>query len=146
MFLFLKRSISEKEYLSRMKQIQRENKYKERIANLKKEQKKYKKPIRFPSTSKLILLAVVLINIQIIWFVEKAMMQWGDFSAAYALIGIPATLIPIIWGYYSKSKAENTSGGIVYDMAMAQAQMEPDNETIEQQSSEGEVENNNAKG
>ena len=36
------------------------------------------------------------------------------------LIGIPATLIPIIWGYYSKAKAENTQGGITYDMAMMQ--------------------------
>ena len=114
--------MSDKEYNTRLKQIKAMNLTKQRKQNLKAEKRKYKKPVKLPTTSKLILLAVVLINIQIIWFVEKAMIQWGDFSAAYALIGIPATLIPTVWGYYSKSKAENTSGGIVYDMAMVQAQ------------------------
>lgn len=112
--------ISDKEYQYRMKRIQADNLSKERLKNLRKERNKIKSDwkIKLPSTSKLVLWAVILLNIQIIVFVEKAMIQWGDFSAAYALIGIPATLIPTVWGYYSKSKAENTSGGIIYDIAM----------------------------
>ena len=110
--------MSEREYEARLKQIKAQNLSKERKRKLKAEKAKYRKPVKLPSTSKLILLAVILINVQIIWFVEKAMMQWGDFSAVYALIGIPATLIPIVWGYYSKSKAENTEGGIRYMSVM----------------------------
>lgn len=56
--------------------------------------------------------------LEIIVFCQYAMLEFGDTSALYALIGIPAVLVPTIWGYYSKSKAENTAGGITYDMAM----------------------------
>lgn len=72
------------------------------------------------STSKLILIAVLLLNLQIIYFVEKAIMTYGDLSALYALIAIPATLIPTVWAYFSKAKAENCAGGITYDSAMEQ--------------------------
>lgn len=130
------RYISEKEYENRLRRIRLNNISKERKLNLKNEKNKGRQKIKLPSTSKLILLAVLLLNVQIIWFVEKAMMEWGDFSAAYALIGIPATLIPIIWAYYSKSKAENTTGGIVYDMAMAQT-------LTSEVNSEAEAETNN---
>jgi hypothetical protein len=72
------------------------------------------------STSKLILVAVLLLNLQIIYFVEKVIMTYGDLSALYALIAIPATLIPTVWAYFSKAKAENCAGGITYDSAMEQ--------------------------
>ena len=50
----------------------------------------------------------------------------------YALIGIPATIIPIVLGYYSKSKAENTAGGITYDMAMMEMsqRQQDDNDAV----------------
>ena len=65
------------------------------------------------STSKLILVAVLLLNLQIIHFVEKAIMTYGDLSALYALIAIPATLVPTVWAYYAKARAENCTGGIL---------------------------------
>ena len=68
----------------------------------------------------MILIAVLLLNLQIIYFVEKAIMTYGDLSALYALIAIPATLIPTVWAYFSKAKAENCAGGITYDSAMEQ--------------------------
>lgn len=71
------------------------------------------------STSKLILLGMILLCLQIVFFCEYAMLTLGDTSAMYVLIGIPAALAPIVWGYYSKSKAENVAGGIVYESAMA---------------------------
>ena len=43
----------------------------------------------------------------------------GDTSYMYALIGIPAALIPTILGYYAKASRENQIGGITYDSAMA---------------------------
>ncbi|MZT65214.1 hypothetical protein GT674_04240 [Blautia sp. BIOML-A1] len=39
-------------------------------------------------------------------------------SDSDALLGIVASLAPVIFGYYSKSRAENTEGGIVYETAM----------------------------
>lgn len=117
------RGISEKEYNLRMKQIQRENEAKERARKLKEEKRKGKPKRKLPSTSKLILLGMILLCVQIVIFCEYAMMTLYDASSLYVLIGIPAALAPIIWGYYSKSKAENTVGGIVYDTAMAGMQI-----------------------
>ena len=112
--------LSEKKYESRLKRLKKINCSKERKRKLKEEEKKYKAKLRLPSTSKLILIGAVLLCLEIVIFCEYTMITIGDTSAMYVLIGIPATLIPIIWGYYSKSKAENTQGGIVYDMAMMQ--------------------------
>lgn len=121
--------ISEKEFNFRMKEIQKENLSKERARKLKEEKQKGKQKRKIPSTSKLILLGMILLCVQIVVFCEYAMMTLYDASSLYVLIGIPTALAPIIWGYYSKSKAENTVGGIVYDTAMAEMQMQ--NETVD---------------
>ena len=108
--------ISEAEYEKQMKLIQRENASKQRADNLKTERNKYKKK-KF-STSKLVLGAMIsLVFIVAIWFMYESH-RLADLSQAYALLGIIASLAPVIWGYYSKSKAENTEGGIVYESAM----------------------------
>lgn len=130
----LMKYISEKEFNFRMKEIQKENLSKERARKLKEEKQKGKPKRRIPSTSKLILLGMILLCVQIVVFCEYAMMTLYDASSLYVLIGIPAALAPIIWGYYSKSKAENTVGGIVYDTAMAEMQMQ--NETVDNDTTE----------
>ena len=112
--------LSEKEYEARIRRIKRDNISKERKRKLKEEKGKYKAKLKLPSTSKLILLGAILLCLQIVIYCEYAMITTGDTSAMYVLIGIPATLVPVIWGYYSKAKAENTAGGITYDMAMWQ--------------------------
>ena len=112
--------LSEKEYESRLRRLKMINRSKERKRKLKEEERKYKAKLKLPSTSKLILIGAVLLCLEIVAFCEYTMIVLGDTSAMYVLIGIPATLIPIIWSYYSKAKAENTVGGIVYDMAMMQ--------------------------
>lgn len=112
--------LSEREYETRLRRLKTINRSKERKHKLKEEERKYKTKLRLPSTSKLILIGAVLLCLEIVIFCEYTMIKLGDTSAMYVLIGIPATLIPVIWGYYSKSKAENTVGGIVYDTAMMQ--------------------------
>lgn len=116
------RYLSEKDFNNRLKQIQAENVQKERLEILKKEKSKYKKKfkVKLPSTSKLILLVASLLCFQIVIFCEYVMFKFQDTSAMYALIGVPASLIPVVLGYYYKAKAENTIGGIVYDTAMSQ--------------------------
>lgn len=111
--------LTKQEYELELKKIKAKNRQIEMKRNLKAA-----KVSRFNipkiSTSKLILIAVLLLNLQIIYFVEKAIMTYGDLSALYALIAIPATLIPTVWAYFSKAKAENCAGGITYDSAMEQ--------------------------
>ena len=111
--------LTSREYELELKKIKAKNRQIEMKRNLKAA-----KVSRFNipkiSTSILILVAVLLLNLQIIYFVEKAIMTYGDLSALYALIAIPATLIPTVWAYFSKAKAENCAGGITYDSAMEQ--------------------------
>lgn len=118
--------MSELEYDIEMKRIKRENSSRRRIQKLQEEKNKLKKKHKLPPTSKLVLLVVFALSIQIIAFVEFVMLKYGDFSAAYALIGIPVTIVPTILGYYHKSKAENTEGGIIYEKAMMSAEDEDD--------------------
>ena len=76
------------------------------------------------STSKIVLLVVFILCIEIVIFSEVMMNKFGDLSAMYALIGVPATLVPTLVSYYHKSAKENSQGGITYDMAMLERQQE----------------------
>lgn len=111
--------LTSREYELELKKIKAQNRQIKMKRNLKAAKVK-RFNIPKISTSKLILVAVLLLNLQIIYFVEKAIMTYGDLSALYALIAIPATLIPTVWAYFSKAKAENCAGGITYDSAMEQ--------------------------
>lgn len=111
--------ISEKEFDFKMKEIQKRNLSMERKRKLDEEKKKGRTGTKAPSASKIVLLGMISLCVQIVIFCEYAMLTLGDASSMYVLIGIPAALAPIIWGYYSKSKAENVAGGIVYESAMA---------------------------
>ena len=110
--------MSDREYKSRLKAIQESNRSKEREMKLEKERKKYGFKLKLPSTSKIVLAITFLMCLQIMFFCEYAMLTSGDFSALYVLIGIPTALVPVCLGYYWKSKNENTKGGIVYEQAM----------------------------
>lgn len=127
--------LSEKEFNAKMKRIKAENLTKKRKAQLKEERKKGKPQKKVLSTSKIVLIGMILICVEIVLFCEYAMLKLMDTSSMYVLIGIPVALAPIIWGYYSKSKAENTSGGIVYETAMAQLDIENSQTNSEESSS-----------
>lgn len=107
--------MSEKEFRNKMRKIRLRSESDARKQELYEAKHKNKKKFQ---TSKVILWVMIALVLEIVAFVEFAMMKWGDFSSMYALIGIPATLVPVIWGYYSKAKSENTVGGITYETAM----------------------------
>lgn len=113
------RYISEKEYNAEMLRIKHENESKARLRKLRAEKAKgQQKKSRNIPTSKLVLWAMVILVFGIaIWFMYESH-RLCDLSQAYALLGIVASLAPVIFGYYSKSRAENTEGGIVYETAM----------------------------
>ncbi len=127
--------LSEKEFNAQMKRIRAANLTKKRKAELKEERKKGKPKKKTFSMSKIVLLGIILLCVEIVIFCEYAMLKLMDTSSMYVLIGIPVALAPIIWGYYSKSKAENTSGGIVYETAMAQLDIENSQNNSEESNS-----------
>lgn len=111
--------MTNKEYQRKLSKIKAKNRIIKMKRNLWKERLSIFPKISKPATSKIVLFSVILLNLQIIHFVEKAIMTYGDLSALYALIAIPATLVPTVWSFFSKSTKENTKGGIVYETAMA---------------------------
>lgn len=113
--------LTQKEFEKKLAEIQEKNKQKEYRRLLREERKKSRTKIKLPSTSKLILLVAFLLCLEIIIFCEYMMVKTGDLSSLYAMIGVASALIPLCLGYYFKSKAENTAGGVTYDMAMLEA-------------------------
>ena len=124
--------LSDEQYKARMEKLKLRNKSRERKRKLREEKEKGSRKIKLPSTSKLILLGVILLCLQIVIFCEHTMITLGDTSAMYVLIGIPATLIPTIMSYYNKAKAENTVGGIVYETAMMEKEKIQDTQDTEE--------------
>ena len=124
------RYIREKEYNAEMLRIKHENESKARLRKLKAERAKGRqKKSRSISNSKLVLWAMVILVFCIaIWFMYESH-RLCDLSQAYALLGIVASLAPVIFGYYSKSKAENTEGGIVYETAMKEQEITSNSES-----------------
>lgn len=110
--------MTKQEYNEKLKQIKEHNKQIEMKRNLK-EAKVKRFQLKKPNTSKLIVFVVFLICLQILWFSEHMVNLTGDTSYMYALIGVPAALIPTILGYYAKASKENQVGGITYDTAMS---------------------------
>jgi len=95
----------------KLESLKRKNEIIKQKNELIAEKRKYKKS---PSTSKLLLLVVIFICIEIIAFSQYVMIAFNDINALYTLIGVPVSLVPVALGYYYKSKSENTEGGIIY--------------------------------
>ena len=109
--------LTSREYELELKKIKAQNRQIEMKRNLKAAKVK-RFNLKKPNTSKLIVFVVFAICLQILWFSEHMISLTGDTSYMYALIGIPAALIPTILGYYAKASKENQVGGITYDTAM----------------------------
>ena len=109
--------LTSREYERELKKIKAQNRQIEMKRNLKAAKVK-RFNLKKPNTSKLIVFVVFAICLQILWFSEHMISLTGDTSYMYALIGIPAALIPTILGYYAKASKENQVGGITYDTAM----------------------------
>lgn len=118
--------MTDQKYEAELEKIKERNKQIEMRQNLKAAKISRFHKFKKPSTSKLVLFIVFIISIQIIIFGEFMAVRTCDTSYMYALIGVPAALIPTILGYYHKSRCENTVGGITYDMALSQISQEDD--------------------
>ena len=112
-----------------------------KIDEERKELKQEHKQIKFPSCSK-IFATFLFANFTILeiftgWVTIKSfslastMGITPDFTPLITLIGAVIGQTLSYWIYSSKSKAENTQGGIVYEAAMAGIQSDTDTESEE---------------
>jgi hypothetical protein len=112
--------MTNQEYEDKLKKIKEKNQQiemKQKLKDAKVKRFNWKKP----NTSKLIVFVVFAISLQILWFSEHMISLTGDTSYMYALIGIPAALIPTVISYFNKAKIENISdSGYVYEARMAE--------------------------
>lgn len=115
------RFLSQSKYEKKLAKLKRENEIAKRKNELKVEKNKYKKKI---STSKLLLIVVVFLCLEIIVFSQYVMIKFQDLTALYTLIGVPVSLVPVALGYFYKSTKENTEGGIVFEQAMLENQVQ----------------------
>lgn len=75
-----------------------------------------------PTWSKAMMVIIFLVCIEIIIYSEAVMWKSGDLSGLYSLIAAAASMFGTFWAYSVKSTAQNSKGGITYDMAMLQMQ------------------------
>lgn len=130
--------ISEQAFNNEIEKIKKENESIERKRKLKEEKNKYKHKFKLPSTSKLVLLVVFLMCIEIMIFAQYASIVLNDASPLVTLIGIPATLVPTVIAYYIKARSENTKDGLVYEKTMYELNMQnTDIEYIESENAVG---------
>ena len=122
--------LSKKEYEKKLTRIRADNVSISRKRKLRAERFKMFPKIKKPSTSKVLLWAVVLLCVEIIVFCEIAFVMTLDTSFLYALIGVPTTLVPTICSYYNKSKCENMAGGIVFETAMQKNEIDGFDEAV----------------
>lgn len=118
--------ISEKEYNLRMKKIQSQNVNIERMQSLKKEKNKYRPKIKLPSTTKLMAVYLFVILNVVLTFAMVTMYQFRDLTYLGVLVTDVAAQILTFFIYTKKSLAENSQGGIVYDLAMKNTETNDD--------------------
>lgn len=110
--------ISEREFNSKMRVIQRRNESIDRYNKLKDEKKKVFINIKKPTTDKLIAIYLFIILNVILVYSMISMWNFADLSCLGVLITDIAGQVITYYIYAKKATAQNTKGGITYDMAM----------------------------
>lgn len=105
--------LTSREYELELKKIKAKNRQIEMKRNLKAAKIK-RFNLKKPRTSKMVLWTVIAICIQILWFTEHMATVTGDTSFMYALIAIPASLIPTVLSYMKNSRVEHQMGQFEY--------------------------------
>lgn len=110
--------ISEREFNSKMRVIQRRNESIDRYNKLKDEKKKSVYHLKKPTTDKLIAIYLFIILNVILVYSMISMWNFADLSCLGVLITDIAGQVITYYIYAKKATAQNTKGGITYDMAM----------------------------
>lgn len=110
--------LSQREYERKLKEVQRENESIDRYNKLKEEKRKVSIDIKKPTTDKLIAIYLFIILNVILVYSMISMWNFADLSCLGVLITDIAGQVITYYIYAKKATAQNTKGGITYDMAM----------------------------
>ena len=110
--------LSQREYERKLKEVQRENESIDRYNKLKKEKRKVSIDIKKPTTDKLIAIYLFITLNVILVYSMISMWNFADLSCLGVLITDIAGQVITYYIYAKKATAQNTKGGITYDMAM----------------------------
>lgn len=92
--------------VEKARKIARDKVRKKKIHSIKHPNKQAK-PRKHFEFSKIIVLVTFVMCMEVLIFSQVLLYKTMDTSALYSLIAIPTTLVPILFGYFNKSKQEN---------------------------------------
>lgn len=115
--------MTKSQFDSKLAKAKKRNEGIEYRRRLREERRKYWPKFVLPSTSKIVLIVAALLCVEILFFCQYMILMTGDTNALYAMVGTIATLASVVLGYFVKSTKENTSGGLIFESAMAEKNM-----------------------
>lgn len=110
--------LSQREFERKLRDIQRENESIDRYNKLKEEKRKVSINVKKPTTDKLIAIYLFIILNVILVYSMIVMWHLADLSCLGVLITDIAGQVITYYIYAKKATAQNTKGGITYDIAM----------------------------
>lgn len=117
----------ERAFEAELRRIRTKNRKIQRKRALRAERRKYRLRIKWPTQSKLGMWYIFISCTAVQIYSMAAMWHFADLSPLYALIGATVGEGLTYYAYTAKAKAENTTGGIVYENSLKN-QAEPSEE------------------
>ena len=117
----------ERAFEAELRRIRTKNRKIRRKRALRAERRKYRLRIKWPTQSKLGMWYIFISCTAVQIYSMAAMWHFADLSPLYALIGATVGEGLTYYAYTAKAKAENTTGGIVYENSLKN-QTEPSEE------------------
>lgn len=108
----------ERAFEAELRRIRTKNRKIQRKRALRAERKKYRLRIKWPTQSKLGMWYIFISCTAVQIYSMAAMWHFADLSPLYALIGATVGEGLTYYAYTAKAKAENTTGGIVYENSL----------------------------
>ena len=121
------KTLEERAFEAELRRIRTKNRKIQRKRALRAERRKYRLRIKWPTQSKLGMWYIFISCTAVQIYSMAAMWHFADLSPLYALIGATVGEGLTYYAYTAKAKAENTTGGIVYENSLKN-QTEPSEE------------------
>lgn len=116
----------ERAFEAELRRIKAKNRKIKRKRALRAERRKYRLKIKCPTQSKLGMWYIFISCTAVQIYSMAAMWHFADLSPLYALIGATVGEGLTYYAYTAKAKAENTTGGIVYENSLKNQTEDPE--------------------
>jgi len=116
----------ERAFEAELRRIKAKNRKIKRKRALRAERRKYRLKIKWPTQSKLGMWYIFISCTAVQIYSMAAMWHFADLSPLYALIGATVGEGLTYYAYTAKAKAENTTGGIVYENSLKNQTEDPE--------------------